>query len=62
MEDYNTVHSHSRLGYRSPQEYVMLSQPRRVSGLMVNSSRLCVPRRPEHTVSRLGKNLLNLIA
>ena len=28
MEDYNTVHPHSRLGYRSPREYVMLlSQP-----------------------------------
>jgi putative transposase len=26
MEDYNTVHSHSRLGYRSPREY-NLSQP-----------------------------------
>ena len=26
MEDYNTVHPHSRLGYRSPQEYI-LSQP-----------------------------------
>jgi transposase InsO family protein len=28
MEDYNTVHPHSRLGYRSPKEYIMLlSQP-----------------------------------
>ena len=28
MEDYNTVHPHSRLGYRSPREYIMLaSQP-----------------------------------
>jgi putative transposase len=26
MEDYNTVHPHSRLGYRSPREYI-LSQP-----------------------------------
>jgi putative transposase len=26
MEDYNTVHPHSRLGYRSPREYIM-SQP-----------------------------------
>jgi putative transposase len=26
MEDYNTVHPHSRLGYRSPREYIMLSQ------------------------------------
>ena len=25
MEDYNTVHPHSWLGYRSPQEYIMLS-------------------------------------
>jgi putative transposase len=25
MEDYNTVHPHSRLGYRSPREYIMLS-------------------------------------
>src|SRR6478672_6385706 len=22
MEDYNTVHPHSRLGYRSPREYI----------------------------------------
>ena len=26
MEDYNTVHPHSRLGYRSPREYIS-SQP-----------------------------------
>src|SRR5437660_4363036 len=26
MEDYNTVHPHSRLGYRSPREYIMLFQ------------------------------------
>ena len=26
MEDYNTVHLHSRLGYRSPREYIR-SQP-----------------------------------
>jgi putative transposase len=26
MEDYNTVHPHSRLGYRSPREYI-LTQP-----------------------------------
>ena len=26
IEDYNTVHPHSRLGYRSPREYI-LSQP-----------------------------------
>jgi transposase InsO family protein len=26
MEDYNTVHPHSRLGYRAPREYI-LSQP-----------------------------------
>jgi transposase InsO family protein len=26
MEDYNTVHPHSRLGYRSRREYIM-SQP-----------------------------------
>ena len=26
MEDYNTMHPHSRLGYRSPREYI-LSQP-----------------------------------
>ena len=26
MEDYNTAHPHSRLGYRSPREYI-LSQP-----------------------------------
>ena len=26
MADYNTVHPHSRLGYRSPREYI-LSQP-----------------------------------
>jgi transposase InsO family protein len=26
IEDYNTVHRHSRLGYRSPREYI-LSQP-----------------------------------
>ena len=25
MKDYNTVHPHSRLGYRSPREYIMLS-------------------------------------
>jgi putative transposase len=25
IEDYNTVHPHSRLGYRSPREYIMLS-------------------------------------
>jgi transposase InsO family protein len=24
MEDYNTVHPHSRLGYRSPREYIAL--------------------------------------
>jgi transposase InsO family protein len=23
MEDYNTVHSHSRLGYRSTREYIL---------------------------------------
>jgi putative transposase len=22
MEDYNTMHPHSRLGYRSPREYI----------------------------------------
>jgi len=28
MEDYNTVHPHSRLGYRSPREYIVAcSQP-----------------------------------
>lgn len=28
MEDYNTVHPHSRLGYRSPREYILAcSQP-----------------------------------
>ena len=28
MEDYNTVHPHSRLGYRSPREYIATqSQP-----------------------------------
>lgn len=28
MEDYNTVHPHSRLGYRSPREYIKAcSQP-----------------------------------
>jgi putative transposase len=32
MEDYNTVHPHSRLGYRSPREYI-LSQPVACSGL-----------------------------
>jgi putative transposase len=26
MEDCNTIHPHSRLGYRSPREYI-LSQP-----------------------------------
>jgi hypothetical protein len=26
MEDYNTVRPYSRLGYRSPGEYIMLSQ------------------------------------
>ena len=26
MEDYNTVHPHSRLGYRTPREY-NLSEP-----------------------------------
>jgi putative transposase len=26
IEDYNTVHPHSRLGCRSPREYIM-SQP-----------------------------------
>ncbi|HEY1795755.1 MAG TPA: integrase core domain-containing protein [Stellaceae bacterium] len=26
IEDYNTVHPHSRLGYRLPREYI-LSQP-----------------------------------
>jgi Integrase core domain len=25
IEDYNTVHPHIRLGYRSPREYIMLS-------------------------------------
>jgi putative transposase len=25
MDDYNNVHPHSRLGYRSPREYFMLS-------------------------------------
>jgi transposase InsO family protein len=24
MEDYNAIHPHSRLGYRSPREYIML--------------------------------------
>ena len=23
MEDYNTVHPHSRLGYRSPRKYIL---------------------------------------
>jgi integrase-like protein len=27
MEDYNTVHPHSRLGYRSPGEYIMCFNP-----------------------------------
>jgi transposase InsO family protein len=27
IERYNTVHPHSRLGYRSPREYIMLSSP-----------------------------------
>ena len=34
MEDYNTMHPHSRLGYRSPREYISAqSLTRRVSGL-----------------------------
>ena len=37
MEDYNTVHPHSRLGYQSPREYI-LSQPSRVRFDGVNSS------------------------
>ena len=34
MGDYNDVHPHSRLGYRSPREYIRaMSQLCRVSGL-----------------------------
>jgi transposase InsO family protein len=27
MEDYNSEHPHSRLGYRSPREYIALLKP-----------------------------------
>jgi putative transposase len=37
MEDYNTVHPHSRLGYRSPREYILF-QPLRVRFDGVNST------------------------
>jgi len=37
MEDYNTVHPHSRLGYRSPREYI-LSQLAACPVYGVNSS------------------------
>ena len=37
MEDYNTVHPHSRLGYQSPREYI-LSQPVAVRFDGVNST------------------------
>src|SRR5712691_6482284 len=37
MEDYNTVHPHSRLGYRSPREYI-LPNPLRVRFNGVNSN------------------------
>ena len=39
MEDYNTVHPHSRLGYRSPREYIACPNPPRVRFNGVNSSR-----------------------
>jgi hypothetical protein len=39
MEDYKTVHPHSRLGYRSPWEYIMLSSnPLCVRSNGINSS------------------------
>ena len=39
MEDYNTVHPHSRLGYRSPREYIALNRnPLRVRFDRVNST------------------------
>ena len=37
MEDYNTVHPHSRLGYRSPREYIANRNPPRVRFNRVNS-------------------------
>src|SRR3954466_11325978 len=37
MEDYNSVHPHSRLGYRSPREYI-LPNPLRVRSSGVNST------------------------
>ena len=51
MEDYNTMHPHSRLGYRSPREYIAIVPTRRVSGLTgstpprpwVRSFRTCGP-------------------
>jgi hypothetical protein len=36
MEDYNTVHPHSRLGYQSPREYIAFFPNRRVSGLTIS--------------------------
>ena len=39
MEDYNTVHPHSRLGYRSPREYITTNpNPPRVRSDRVNST------------------------
>ena len=38
MEDYNTVHPHSRLGYRSPREYITFPT-RCVSGLTGSTQR-----------------------
>jgi hypothetical protein len=47
MEDYNTVHPHFRLGYRSPREYIMLLVPtRRVSGLTGSTPLRAIPRTP----------------
>ena len=35
MEDYNSEHPHSRLGYRSPREYIASLQPAAASGDLI---------------------------
>ena len=58
IEDYNTVHPHSRLGYRSPREYI-LSQPVGVRFNGVNSkerhSDVRVSARTHHVSAKIGE-------
>ena len=49
IEDYNTVHPHSRLGYRSPREYIATqSNPPRVRSNGINPATLIGPPRSDN--------------